>query len=51
MISTDNISKQFGSDYLDDFTKTVLSTEGVSRSTTHVVLNTVKEIAVTLPPE
>ena len=38
-------------DDLDDFTKTVLSTEGVSRSTTHVVLNTVKEIAVTLPPE
>ena len=38
-------------DDLDDFTKTVLSTEGVSRSTTHVVLNTVKEICVTLPPK
>jgi|TARA_B100002003_G_C13961817_1_gene465858 DNA-binding Lrp family transcriptional regulator len=38
-------------DDLDDFTKTVLSTDGVSRSTTHVVLNTVKEISVTLPPK
>ena len=38
-------------DDLDDFTKTVLSTDGVARSTTHVVLNTVKEISVTLPPE
>ncbi|MBS72584.1 MAG: AsnC family transcriptional regulator [Thermoplasmata archaeon] len=36
-------------DDLDDFTKTVLSTEGVERSTTHVVLNTVKETGVTLP--
>lgn len=36
-------------DDLDDFTKTVLSTEGVERSTTMVVLNTVKEQGVTLP--
>ena len=36
-------------DDLDDFTKTVLSTEGVERSTTMVVLNTVKEQSVNLP--
>jgi DNA-binding Lrp family transcriptional regulator len=36
-------------DDLDDFTKTVLSTEGVERSTTMVVLNTVKEQSVKLP--
>ena len=36
-------------DDLDDFTKTVLSTEGVERSTTMVVLNTVKEQGVKLP--
>jgi DNA-binding Lrp family transcriptional regulator len=36
-------------DDLDNFTKTVLSTEGVERSTTMVVLNTVKEQGVKLP--
>ena len=38
-------------DDLDDFTKTVLSSEGVERSVTSVVLNTVKETSVTLPPK
>lgn len=38
-------------DDLNDFTKTVLSTPGVTRSTTMVVLNTVKECGTTLPPE
>ncbi len=38
-------------DDLDDFTKTVLSTDGVERSTTMVVLNTVKDSGVTLPPQ
>ena len=33
----------------DDFTKTVLSSDGVERSITHVALNTVKDTAVTLP--
>ena len=37
-------------DDLNDFTKTVLSTPGVTRSTTMVVLNTVKECGTTLPP-
>ena len=36
-------------DDLDDFTKTVLSSDGVERSITHVALNTVKDTAVTLP--
>ena len=36
---------------LNDFTKTVLSSEGVVRSVTHVVLNTVKDDTVRLPPE
>ncbi len=36
---------------LDDFTKTVLSTEGVERSITHVVLNTVKENLATIPKQ
>ena len=36
---------------LNDFTKTVLSSEGVVRSVTHVVLNTVKEDGVRLPPD
>ena len=35
---------------MDDFTKTVLSTEEVERSVTHVALNTVKDTSVTLPP-
>ena len=34
---------------LDDFTKTVLSSDGVERSITHVVLNTVKEDHTSLP--
>lgn len=38
-------------DDLDNFTKTVLSVEGIERSVTHVALNTVKDISVTLPPE
>lgn len=35
---------------LDDLTKTVFTHEGVSRSYTHVVLNTVKEDGVPKPP-
>jgi DNA-binding Lrp family transcriptional regulator len=35
---------------LDDLTKSVLTLEGVVRSFTHVVLNTVKEGRVRLPP-
>lgn len=35
---------------LDDLTKTVLTIEHVTRSHTHVVLNTVKEEGVALPP-
>ena len=38
-------------DDLDNFTKTVLSVEGIERSVTHVALNTVKDMSVTLPPE
>ncbi len=34
---------------LDDLTKNVLSMEGVSRSVTHLVLNTVKEDPVSFP--
>ena len=36
---------------LDDLTKTVFTLEGISRSYTHVVLNTVKESGVILPEE
>ena len=36
---------------LDDLTKTVFTLKGISRSYTHVVLNTVKESGVTLPEE
>lgn len=36
---------------LDDLTKTVFTLKGISRSYTHVVLNTVKESGVTLPKE
>ena len=35
---------------LDDLTKTVLTSDHVTRSYTHVVLNTVKEEGVALPP-
>ena len=34
---------------LDDLTKTVFTLEGITRSFTHVVLNTVKEMGVRLP--
>jgi len=34
---------------LDDLTKTVFTLEGITRSYTHVVLNTVKESGVVLP--
>jgi len=34
---------------LDDFTKTALSSEGIERSNTHVVLNIVKEDHTSLP--
>ena len=36
---------------LDDLTKTVFTLKGISRSYTHVVLNTVKESGVVLPEE
>ena len=36
---------------LDDLTKTVFTLDGITRSYTHVVLNTVKESGVTLPEE
>jgi len=36
---------------LDDLTKTVFTLKGISRSYTHVVLNTVKESGVALPEE
>ncbi len=35
---------------LDDLTKTVFTLKGITRSYTHVVLNTVKEMGVHLPP-
>ena len=36
---------------LDDLTKSVFTLDGISRSYTHVVLNTVKESGVRLPEE
>ena len=36
---------------MDDLTKTVFTLDGISRSYTHVVLNTVKESGVRLPEE
>ena len=36
---------------LDDLTKSVFTLKGISRSYTHVVLNTVKESGVRLPKE
>tara|TARA_Y100001978_G_C23438923_1_gene312054 strand:- start:124 stop:576 length:453 start_codon:yes stop_codon:yes gene_type:complete len=36
---------------LDDLTKSVFTLDGISRSYTHVVLNTVKESGVILPEE
>ena len=38
-------------DDLNDLTKNVLSIEGIIRSSTHVVLNTVKEAVNFLPDE
>lgn len=35
--------------HLDDLSKTVLSSEGIMRTVTHVVLNTVKQNGVELP--
>lgn len=35
--------------HLDDLSKTVLSSEGIMRTVTHVVLNTVKQNSVELP--
>ena len=35
--------------HLDDLSKTVLSSEGIIRTVTHVVLNTVKQNGVQLP--
>ena len=45
------VARMTDRDDLDNFTKTVLSVEGIERSVTHVALNTVKDISVTLPPE
>ena len=36
---------------LDNLTKTVFTLDGITRSYTHVVLNTVKESGVRLPEE
>ena len=36
---------------LDNLSKTVLSVEGILRTVTHVVLNSVKEEGVSLPPD
>ena len=36
-------------DDLDDFSKTTMSSDGIERTVTHVVLNTVKESGVHLP--
>ncbi|HIF45277.1 MAG TPA: Lrp/AsnC family transcriptional regulator [Candidatus Poseidoniales archaeon] len=36
---------------LDDLTKTVFTLDGITRSYTHVVLNTVKEMGVRLPED
>jgi len=43
------IARVTGREDLNDLTKNVLSIEGISRSFTHVVLNTVKESGVSLP--
>ena len=39
-----------GTEDLNDLTKGVLTSEGIQRSLTHVVLNTVKEGASAIPP-
>jgi DNA-binding Lrp family transcriptional regulator len=43
------IARVTGREDLNNLTKNVLSIEGISRSFTHVVLNTVKESGVSLP--
>lgn len=43
------VAKVRDTDDLNDLTKGVLTSEGIERSLTHVVLNTVKETAINLP--
>ena len=43
------IAKVQDTDDLNDLTKGVLTSDGIERSLTHVVLNTVKETTITLP--
>jgi len=43
------IAKASNREDLDDLSKNVLSIEGVERSVTHLVLNTVKELPNSLP--
>ncbi|MBJ23296.1 MAG: AsnC family transcriptional regulator [Euryarchaeota archaeon] len=43
------IAKVQDTEDLNDLTKGVLTSEGIERSLTHVVLNTVKETAIKLP--
>lgn len=43
------IAKVRNTDDLNDLTKGVLTSDGIERSLTHVVLNTVKETTITLP--
>jgi Lrp/AsnC family transcriptional regulator for asnA, asnC and gidA len=43
------IAKVQNTDDLNDLTKGVLTADGIERSLTHVVLNTVKETPITLP--
>ena len=43
------IAKVQDTDDLNDLTKGVLTSKGIERSLTHVVLNTVKESTITLP--
>ena len=43
------IAKVQNTDDLNDLTKGVLTSDGIERSLTHVVLNTVKETTITLP--
>ena len=43
------VAKVQDTDDLNDLTKGVLTSEGIERSLTHVVLNTVKETSIKLP--
>ena len=43
------VAKVQDTDDLNDLTKGVLTSEGIERSLTHVVLNTVKETTIKLP--